>query len=121
MKTLQNNFTTPEQLKRLLELGVPADSADCAYRLGTNEFIEMLLLVPKDTTYTAFADSIRVLRYRCLPCWSVGRLIDIARICLKENRFRVFTALMVWEDQVEQAIRLYTAFDKEFDFSKLEG
>ena len=26
---LQNNFTTPEQSKRLLELGVPADSADC--------------------------------------------------------------------------------------------
>ena len=29
MKKLQNNFTTPEQSKRLLELGVPADSADC--------------------------------------------------------------------------------------------
>ena len=28
MKTLQNNFTTPEQSKRLLELGLPADSAD---------------------------------------------------------------------------------------------
>lgn len=28
MKTLQNNFTTPEQSKRLLEVGVPADSAD---------------------------------------------------------------------------------------------
>jgi hypothetical protein len=28
MKKLQNNFTTPEQSKRLLELGVPADSAD---------------------------------------------------------------------------------------------
>ena len=29
MKQLQNNFTTPEQSKRLLELDVPADSADC--------------------------------------------------------------------------------------------
>ena len=29
MKKLQSNFTTSEQSKRLLELGVPADSADC--------------------------------------------------------------------------------------------
>ena len=29
IKKLQNNFTTPEQSKRLLKLGVPADSADC--------------------------------------------------------------------------------------------
>lgn len=28
MKKLHNDFTTPEQSKRLLELGVPADSAD---------------------------------------------------------------------------------------------
>lgn len=32
MKKLQNNYTTPEQSKRLLELGLPADSADCYYR-----------------------------------------------------------------------------------------
>ena len=31
MKTLQNNFTTPEQSKKLLELGVPIDSADMFY------------------------------------------------------------------------------------------
>ncbi len=28
MKKLQSNFTTPEQSKRLLEMGVPTDSAD---------------------------------------------------------------------------------------------
>ena len=28
---LQNNYTTPEQSKRLLELGVPRFSADCYY------------------------------------------------------------------------------------------
>ena len=31
MKQLQNNFTTPEQSKRLLELGVHEDSADMMY------------------------------------------------------------------------------------------
>lgn len=29
MGKLQNNFTTPEQSKKLLELGVSVDSADC--------------------------------------------------------------------------------------------
>ena len=67
MKKLQNNFTTPEQSQRLLELGVPADSADCVYRLGFNEF----MIIPKDATYTTYADSIfRVLKDRCMPCWS---------------------------------------------------
>ena len=32
IKKLQNNFTTLEQSKRLLELGVPADSADMYYK-----------------------------------------------------------------------------------------
>lgn len=31
MKILQNNFTTIEHSKRLLALGVPANSADCIY------------------------------------------------------------------------------------------
>lgn len=31
MKKLQNNYTTPEQSKRLLELGIPAWTADCFY------------------------------------------------------------------------------------------
>ena len=37
MAKLQNNFTAPEQSKRLLELGVPADSADCVYELKQND------------------------------------------------------------------------------------
>lgn len=36
MSKLQNNFTTPEQSKRLLELGVPADSADCVAHIVDN-------------------------------------------------------------------------------------
>lgn len=40
MKKLQNNFTTPEQSKRLLELDVPADSADCYF----DEFSRVFLL-----------------------------------------------------------------------------
>ena len=43
IKKLQNNFTTPEQSKRLLELSVPADSADLQI-----PYIEYYDLSPSD-------------------------------------------------------------------------
>jgi hypothetical protein len=67
MKKLQNNFTTPEQSKRLLELGVPADSADMYYT-RTNPIPKVYI---EGTTRHAYHT----------PCWSVGRLIEIYLIC----------------------------------------
>lgn len=79
MKQLQNNFTTPEQSQRLLELGIPADSADCYYvrmkhdefetpRVSYEQYSKLILFHPKTFIY--------------LPCWSVGRLIEIYNICV---------------------------------------
>ena len=75
MKQLQNNFTTPEQSKRLLELGVPADSADCYYTdrritiwyRSKFDKVDWSAKVGHDLFY--------------LPCWSVGRLLEICKIC----------------------------------------
>lgn len=83
MKKLQNNFTTPEQSKRLLELGVPADSADCYYEAvyGKNydksgccagwraKPIVITFSIPDWSNHS-----------EC-PCWSVGRLMEIIDIC----------------------------------------
>ena len=68
MKTLQNNFTTTEQSKRLLELGVPRWSAD-EYRdqKGYRHSLDGILDV--ELFFQNFPDY--------LPCWSVGRLIEI--------------------------------------------
>ena len=74
MKKLQNNFTTPEQSKRLLELGVPADSADCVHTyLG----IKML---PENIVYSQYDWMVADGDHRT-PCWSVGRLIEISLKC----------------------------------------
>ena len=55
MRQLKNNFTTPEQSKRLLEIGVPTWTADCYY----NEYGKMEIKnTALDILYT--------------PCWSVG-------------------------------------------------
>lgn len=126
MKTLQNNFTTPEQSKRLLELGVPADSADGVYIIyneGTDDEISQLT-IPNDT--------------QCKPCemvekgnenykngnvsfclsWSVGRLIEIWEVVTGEK----------WLHETEQPIieELISNFnyysydnDDPLDFSKL--
>ena len=68
MRKLQNNFTTPEQSKRLLELGVPAWTADCYYKESGKIKIKNTAL---DTLYPS--------------CWSVGRLIEIYHICVSRG------------------------------------
>lgn len=71
MKKLQNNFTTPEQSKRLLEIGVPADSADLYYQdYGSIPMVVWTLTQPRDLR-----------RGFLKPCWSVGRLIEIFSKC----------------------------------------
>lgn len=109
MKKLQNNFTTPEQSKRLLELGVPAWTADCLYTSKDN--ITPYVLLKAMVDYDAGK--------HLIPCWSVGRLIEIycfaagieyIKICLSEI------------SQIESMIRMIeiAVKVKTFDFSKLE-
>lgn len=105
MKQLQNNFTTPEQSRRLLELGVPAGSADMYY-------------FTQDSDIPLYQLGNGVPLY---PSWSVGRLIEILRICQKDELGYLSLNLKMLKEKslVERCI-----FDLEkterFDFSKLE-
>ena len=63
MKTLQNDYTTPEQSKRLLELGVPKWTAN---GLHCMRGIKLLEKPDKDNPN---------------PCWTLGRLMEIFTIC----------------------------------------
>jgi len=85
MIQLQNDFTTPEQSKRLLELGVPADSADMLWdgHIDSSE-----RWVPD--SYPRYLEHPYSVEIECdselyishvLPCWSVGRLIEIHTAC----------------------------------------
>lgn len=86
MKKLQRNFTAPEQSKRLLELGVPADSADCYI---SNEKIFVLHNCTFQENFNNDLDMARshlIDMPHYLPCWSFGRLIEIIDECaLGEN------------------------------------
>lgn len=109
MKKLQNNFTTPEQSKRLLELGLPADSADLVYlRTPDTDYDPFVVTDKKPSAYR-----------EALPCWSVGRLIDIYELCYAQEYIRdVGTPLM--EDVFSAIYDAINDTTEQWDFSKLE-
>lgn len=119
MSKLQNNFTTPEQSKRLLELGVPADSADmyieCYWCDGSNGRWRY-----KADSHEMFGDrkqigeGVGAIR----PCWSVGRLIEIYEI-VGENAGQCVTTTK-GTSRLENLVQLCEENAILLDFSKLE-
>ena len=115
MKTLQSNFTTPEQSKRLLELGVPAWTADCCFsKRKDSDFIceGVMHIIPDNFC-------VQSIPFPAYPCWSVGRLIEIycfaagieyIKICISE-----ISQIEAMLKMIEIAVTV-----KTFDFSKLE-
>ena len=119
MKTLQSNFTTPEQSKRLLELGVPADSADCYYQYlkRYNEFAGPIVFAGNDN-FTINQNSFP--NDEIIPCWSVGRLMEIYSLCI--NCMPGMDLRLYGNDYVEEIIAAFelASDDGLNDFSKLE-
>lgn len=112
MKKLQSNYTTPEQSKRLLELGVPANSADCYY----DQYQILNFRTELDYGYDFFE-----LNFRFIPCWSVGRLIEIMNICAKPKEQATMVEEMLYcKDLVELLVYMIEANKQVIDFSKLE-
>lgn len=121
MTKLQNNFTTPEQSKRLLELGVPADSADMLWdgSIDANEgriFEDFPIYSDKPFSYYQLLyrqeDVVHI-----LPCWSVGRLIEIFLLCTPYKEISLHNENLV-EQMVESIFMVHK--DGLIDFSKLE-
>ena len=127
MKKLKNNFTSQEQSKRLLELGVPADSADMyiecywddrhnglwRYKIGSHEALRERKQI---------GEGVGAIR----PCWSVGRLIEILEIILgtpwsdHEELGKSTLIERVLRD-FEDVVKYKEIFkDSRIDFSKLE-
>lgn len=109
MKKLQNNFTTPEQSKRLLELGVPANSGDCYY----DQYQILNFRTELDYGYDFFE-----LNFRFIPCWSVGRLIELY-MKAKGLDFMYFR-IMSDANMIDSIIRMFVENQNEIDFLKLE-
>lgn len=111
MSKLQNNFTTPEQSRQLLEMGIPAWTADCYF--DSWEQIQWRILNDLDKNFFE--------KYSYIPSWSVGRLIEIMNICSIWGNVSIHrTDREV--TQIEQLIEILQnrINGKIIDFSKLE-
>ena len=119
IKKLQNNFTTPEQSKRLLELGVPADSADCYY---TN--MHMTIWIRNTIDRIDWGAKVGGVSFYT-PCWSVGRLMEIMALCYKFD-LPDSGSVQVYKTDIEKGIVIdvlisdIERFINKMDFSKLE-
>lgn len=127
MRKFENHFTSLEQSERLLQLGVPAESADCFYRRhlhNKDEYFEGPFVLPVEQTIVTYCgtdeDSYSTEIYA--PCWSVGRLIEIAELMVGSD---------TWQDYQQPSIVKPTLVERavctieklcnliKFDFEKL--
>ena len=108
MKTLQNDLTTIEQSKRLLELGVPKNSANHYYgKDGKLHYIDGTI------PYSLLWET------GCTPCWSVGRLIEISELCytsLSDNDYFIRQK----DCNTDFLIKMFELGADLMDFLKLE-
>ena len=126
---MKNNFTTFEQSKRLIELGVPVDSADCVGYIVNRSDIFNEYFRRGETRITAINPRhtyTQVTTLKCgevwidepFPCWSVGRLIDIINNSTKLGYLVLYSSDILIERLIK-VIENHSKFN-EIDFSKLE-
>lgn len=120
MKTLQNNFTTPEQSRRLLESGLPADSADCYISYNVDKEEE-----PNDFRMGIRQNEVETAPHFVeheLPCWSVGRLIEILKICMTSTLdfIDIIEKVRLYEDSLQILVQAFSEYEDVIDFSKLD-
>lgn len=133
MEKLQNNFTTHEQSKRLLELGLPANSADCYIHISEcvkYNFNEKHEEIYKKYEYGViggsgiFGSEIPALLHlsdgspEYLPCWSAGRLIELIRFCTEGIDIYLYDSER--PNMVMCLVKCIEENISNFDFSKLE-
>lgn len=110
MSKLQKDYTTPEQSKVLLELGIPMESANIVYYHTPDSWHDPYFITEKSQLEKLKAG-------KGLPCWSVGRLINIFECCtgVKYNHNSDMSLL----DDIFSKIQSFIKANL-FDFAKLE-
>ena len=123
MKKLKNNFTTVKQSKRLLELGVPAWTSDCFYEYSSDNISDVWRYKLFVGENVAIKDNLFSFRNGyTIPCWSVGRLIEILGICAGMEHIDFETLAWAKGEFSEKLIRIIMDLVRYniIDFSKLE-
>lgn len=80
MKTVNNNYTSVEQSKKLIELGLDPESADMCYHFPDIQEHNYALCLPWEKVHLTEKEN-------SLPCWSVGALFDLFPIFTEPTAF----------------------------------
>ena len=122
---LAKDHTTPEQAQRLLALGLPRESANCA--LYTHEAKKS----PQVRHYVNYRGKGRAGQgwrwNRSQPCWTYGRLLEIAMLCYAwpwkdpcKARMEIgLGAIMDGNTLIESLVTHLERCREDYDFSKL--
>ena len=93
----QHHFTSLEQAKKLLELGVPKTSADmyCFRDVAGNLYYNMVPSWQPIFSKQRFWDNFP---HDYAPIWSVGQLQWIIKVCAtdEDKKEKIFTELGIW-------------------------
>lgn len=118
MKKLQSNFTTLEQSKKLLEIGVPVGTADCI-RFCDEEDVRQ---VPKGLTFPEWQKKYTTKWEHYTPAWSVGRLMNLYDMCNTYHFGAHWTEYTYGYPYISYLIRKFegAAMDDMLDFSILK-
>lgn len=114
---INKDYTTPEQSKRLLKLGVPANSANMYYYDMGNGFIYTPDMIEGSED---FDDP------RYLPCWTTGRLMYIINTCVPQvySRMLIFMNMNLHKiaDFIEMCLIVYEVLVGKdmINFNRLE-
>lgn len=120
---LQNHFTTPEQSKRLLELGVPKNTADMyAVKNATNDGYSnpRVLTIPYEQKELRI-HNILPSPILSIPIWSVGRLMEITGL-FAPRHIVDWTFDLIETTYIEGVVAVIENLIENYDvdFSKLE-
>ena len=118
----QHHFTTPEQAKALLELGVPQTSADmyCFRDVAGNLYYNMVPSWQPIFSKQRFWDNFP---HDYIPIWSVGQLQWIIKVCATDDveKEKAFTELGIFPGpQVNLLVQMFSENSPVMNLSKLE-
>lgn len=128
MIELKPLFTTQEQSKRLLKLGVPAETADLKF-VPHRTFNNYFLADPADgldDSHIFYQEDPSVnwtgLSEGDIPCWSIGRLFQILSICYGHTHCTYVPDMSIFPDMESMIGDIEHNVKKGMvDFSKLNS
>ena len=110
---LQHNYTTVEQSKRLIDAGLPAETADCCLeRVEGTESDRMVTVTEWEENYDFYKEE------DMFPCWSLGRLIEMIIYLLEKIPSNpLFLKLEYTSNMVEDTVKW---FERNKDFGGID-